>query len=140
MPAGRPPENFKPEDRHIWEPKIRELAELRCSVATIAGSFGLPYTAIRDRDDIQEIIRAGWAVADKKLMSGLWQMFNENEYNWQDAADRVSVRKTKTDAAKIITGRIDKEVPVSPAEQEKLRRLSDEDLVKEIQKYADKLK
>ena len=136
--AGRPREHFLEQDRHIWEPKVRELAALNLRDADIAHAFGISAPHLTIYDEVMEIIREEKAAYRFRIEKAFYTqaMYSDAEIMAlaEDREHRAEMRQTRAKFLMKIFDYLNRDPIASPKEQERIRRLSDEDLLKEIQK------
>lgn len=126
---------FAPEAMSIWKPQLERMSNLNLPIKTIADSFGCSYQRLSTDDDLMSIIRVGWSNYRERIEQELWNLATAEPQLFDDPVERSEVRKQKLVALKAIHVVLHREPFIAPIEQERVRRLSDEELQEELKKH-----
>lgn len=125
------------QDPADWVGLIYNLALRALPLRDIAGKVRCHPETLRDSAVIMETIRAGHADHRLTIEAALFADATADAWRGEDPSERADIRKARTAALRMIKSTIDrKEEFVSPVEVEKIRRLSDEELDAELQKFV----
>lgn len=127
---------FSPKQAEAWVPLAYQLALRSLPLRDIAAKFRCHPSTIRDSEEVMEAIKAGHADHRLAIENALFQDAMLNPMSFEDPMERATIRTVRSTALKILKNSIDKkEEFVPPAEQEKLRRLSDAELEKALLEF-----
>ena len=132
----RPREFFRPDEEATWRPVLKQLSELNLPAKSIADHFGCSHTTLVHSDDAMEIVRKGWAFYRAFVEMELWLAISEPLPNDLTHTERLDWKRYKADIAKHIHKHLTKDPWVAPVEQERLSRLTDEELEVELGKAS----
>jgi len=131
-----PKRHFNPNEEHIWGPILLELARKRCTISTITGKFKCGYQTLAQNDSAMEYVRLGWAEHDEEVLDLILAQAKDDPMLYEESVDRTSVRNLKASAIKTLYTTMMQVIPPAPAEVERVKRLTDEELAAEITKIA----
>jgi hypothetical protein len=126
---------FAPENRDNWAFKLKELAELNLPAKSIADAFGCSYQTLVNHEEAMDIVRRGWAAYRAGIEFELRALAYEKIPEDADPQVAAAIKASKVKAIALIHKVLHAAPFVPPVEQERLRRLSDEELQTELKKH-----
>jgi hypothetical protein len=126
---------FREDERSTWEPRLIQLARLNLSNKVIADAFGCSYSTLTRNQELIVLINMGRAHYAERIQQELYNAAQEDPWAVEDKEERGQIRTNSLKALAILHKELNRDPWVPPAEQEKLRRLSDEELQKELEKH-----
>lgn len=136
----RPAERFKDAETELWLPLITALASRSLPYRDIAGICRCHPRTLQNNVSVQDAVRQGHAAHKLMVEQNLYLLATADVSLGADSIDKASIRQTKLKALQILKGSLDgKDKFIPPEEQERLRRMSDEELTAAIKDAAAKL-
>jgi hypothetical protein len=135
--TGRPKTFFREDERSTWEPQLRLLASRGLRDNDIAHYFGCSAQLMKGIEEVIGIIRHEKAAYRFRIEDELYRIATIPDTDfvlYEDPVERAEMRKQKMKALTVLHNVLHKDPFVPPAEGERLRRLSDEDLKLELEK------
>ena len=128
------PDAFPTESESTWGPAIQKLARQNLARTHIASFFDARLSDL-DRPDVLKYIRKGHAEYRLKFLTEVnTRAFAEIDL--EDPEQRASVVQLKLKSLQIIAKTLEAETAPTAAEQERVRRMSTEDLIAEIKRVT----